>query len=181
MHMFWPCLNLSTFWLGIFKAFSEMFGTQLDPDTICALFGLTPEESRTVLPAKAYVVIAFTTLLARRLILFRWKQQAPPSFSHWVNDVMYFLKLEKIKYTLKDSLNPFSKYGGPFLTFMTPCRSPLTMNRVELIHDWMFDWFFKIHLIWLFNFLLLLCLLLFCYSLLSLFLFSYSPSVLYIL
>lgn len=131
MHMFWLCPNLSTFWLSIFKAFSKMFGTQLDPDPICALFGLTPEKSRAVLPAKAYVVIAFTTLLARRLILFRWKQQAPPSFSHWVKDVMYFLKLEKIKYTLKGSSQSFFI----FFTFMTPCRSPLTMIRVELIHD----------------------------------------------
>ena len=135
MDMFWRCPNLSTFLLSIFKAFSEMFGTQLDPDPICALFGLTPGETQIVLPAKAQVVIAFTTLHARRLILFRWKQQAPLSFSHWVNDVMYFLKLEKIKYSSKDPFNLFSKYGGPFSTFMTSFRSPLTMNKVELIHD----------------------------------------------
>lgn len=72
-----------------------MLGTRLDPDPICALFGVTAEESRAVLPTKAYVIIAFTTLLARRLIFFKWKQHTPPSFSHWVKDVMYFLKLEK--------------------------------------------------------------------------------------
>lgn len=45
MHMFWLCPNLSTFWTSIFKAFSEMFGTRLDPNPICALFGVTSEES----------------------------------------------------------------------------------------------------------------------------------------
>lgn len=90
IHMFWRCPNLSTFWKSIFKAFSELFGTQLDPDPICAHFGLTPEESQAALPTKAYVIIAFTTLLVRRLILLRWEQHASSSFSPWVKDVMYF-------------------------------------------------------------------------------------------
>lgn len=48
-----------------------MFGSRLDPNLNCALFGLTPEKSQALLPAKAHNVIAFTTLLAQRLILFK--------------------------------------------------------------------------------------------------------------
>ena len=44
IHMFWLCPNLSTFWTSIFKAFSEMIRTRLDPHPICALFGVTSEE-----------------------------------------------------------------------------------------------------------------------------------------
>ena len=125
VHMFWLCPNLSAFWTSIFKAFSEMFGSRLDPDPICALFGVMSEESRAALPTKAHVVIAFTTLLARRLILFKWKQRTPPSFSHWVKDVMYFLKLEKIKYTLKGSSQSFLKVWRPFLAYYDSLQEPL--------------------------------------------------------
>lgn len=102
-----------------------MFGTRFDPDPICALFGLTSKESRALLPIKASVVIAFTTLLARRLILLRWKQRAPPSFSHWIKDLMYFLKLEKTKYTLKGSSQTFTKIWRPFLDFFDSLQEPL--------------------------------------------------------
>lgn len=102
-----------------------MFGTRLDPNPTCALFVVTPEESRAVLPAKAHVVIALTTLLARRLILFKWKQHTPPSFSHWIKDVMYFLKLEKIKYTLKGSSQTFLKVWRPFLDYYESIQEPL--------------------------------------------------------
>ena len=44
IHMFWLCPNLSSFWVNIFNAFSEMFGTRFDPNPVCALFGLTPEQ-----------------------------------------------------------------------------------------------------------------------------------------
>lgn len=83
-HMFWLCSSLSTFWTSILKAFSEIVEIQFDPDPVCALFSLTSYESRTSLPNKAHVIMAFTTLLARRFILLRWKQQAPPFLSHWI-------------------------------------------------------------------------------------------------
>ena len=44
IHMFWLCPNLSSFWVNVFNAFSEMFGTRFDPNPVCALFGLTPEQ-----------------------------------------------------------------------------------------------------------------------------------------
>lgn len=84
-----------------------MFGIQFDPNPVCALFGLIPVEYKHILPNKAYIVIAFSTLLARRLIQLKWKQQAPPSFTKWIKDMLYFLKLEQIKYTLKGSSQTF--------------------------------------------------------------------------
>ena len=101
--------------MNVFNAFSEMFGTRINPNPVVCLFGLTPVESRDSLPNKAYVVIAFTTLLARRLILLNWKQRTPPSFSKWIKYVLYFLQLEKIKYTLKGSAQNFVKVWRPFL------------------------------------------------------------------
>ena len=94
MHMFWSCPNLTKFWSDIFNAYSKMFQKVITPNPICALFGFTPE-TRSI-RGKAYVIVAFTSLLARRLILLSWKQHTPPSFSRWIKEIMYFLKLEKI-------------------------------------------------------------------------------------
>lgn len=128
IHMFWLCPKLSSFWQDIFKAFSEMFGTQFNPNPISAVFGLIPEECRDLLPNKAYVIIAFSTLLARRLILLKWKQQAPPSFVHWIKEVLYFLKLERIKYTIKGSTQAFVKTWRPFWDYYDSLQEPLDME-----------------------------------------------------
>ncbi|KAF3839709.1 hypothetical protein F7725_018426 [Dissostichus mawsoni] len=48
--------------------------------------------------------VAFSTLLARRLILFSWKKAAPPSHKRWVEEVMSHLKLEQLKHTTRGSI-----------------------------------------------------------------------------
>lgn len=44
--------------------------------------------------------IASLTLLASRLIFLRWYSSVPPSHMAWVMEVLYHLKLEKIRLTL---------------------------------------------------------------------------------
>ena len=80
-----------------------------------SLFGIIPEG--TELPAGGHKIVAFTTLLARRLILLRWKEAVPPLVSHWIRDMLSNLKLEKIRYTLQGSEKKFLKVWKPFLTF----------------------------------------------------------------
>lgn len=96
--------------------------------TLTLFLFLIPVESRDLLPNKAYVVIAFSTLLARRLILLKWKQQAPPSFTQWIKDVLYFLKLEQIKCTLKASSQTFVKIWRPFLNYYDSLQEPLDVE-----------------------------------------------------
>lgn len=83
------------------------------PTPKCALFGLTPESCS--LQSKACVIIVFTTLIARHLILLSGKEQVSPNFFKWVRDTMYFLNLEKIRYTLKGSLQKIREIWTPFL------------------------------------------------------------------
>lgn len=127
MHMFWSCPNLGTFWVNIFDAYSRIFQTDIAPNPICALFGFTPETN--LIKGKAYVIIAFTSLIARRLILLSWKDQAPPNFARWIRDTMQFLKLEKIRYTLKGSLQNFRKIWTPFLEYYDSLQVPLNQEN----------------------------------------------------
>ena len=123
IHMFWSCPFLRTFWADIFHAYSTMFGVVIPPNPLCAIFGFT-DETRS-LKGRAHVVIAFTSLLARRLILLLWKEQTPPTFSRWIRDTMSLLKLEKIRYTLKGSIQSFERTWTPFLSYYESIQSPL--------------------------------------------------------
>lgn len=115
LHMFWTCNNLEGYWRGIFEALSTVLGVTIAPDPLTALFGLVPENMK--LPSGGSKVVAFSTLLARRLILLKWKDSMPPSVTHWIREVVSNLRLERIRYTIRGSEQKFVKVWKPFLTF----------------------------------------------------------------
>lgn len=115
LHMFWSFINLERYWRGIFEALSTVLVVPIPLNPITALFGLVPENVQ--LPVGGCKVVAFSTLLARCLILLKWKDSEPPSVAQWIREVMSNLKLEKIRYTIWKSENKFTKVWKPFLTF----------------------------------------------------------------
>lgn len=112
-HSFWSCPSLETYWSGVFKTLSEVLNISIEPNPLTAIFGISAD---TVTKIQADV-IAFTSLLARRRILFGWKSSTPPSLARWMEDIMLFLKLEKIKFTLRGSVKHFYLRWQPFITY----------------------------------------------------------------
>lgn len=111
-HMFVQCPKLQKYWAFIFKTLSEILGADLRPCPLVAIFGVP--ESVTLNPIHRET-IAFATLLARRRILLQWKSALPPSTAQWLKDLMYYLKLEKIRYTTRGSEVTFFKKWRPFI------------------------------------------------------------------
>lgn len=115
-HMFWSCRSLTSFWAKIFEAISHIGAVNVDPDPLIAVFGTAPsEEQFTTLQLNA---IAFLTLMARRLILMQWKSVKPPSFKHWVKEVLSMIPLEKLKYSRGGSKDRFIQTWTPFIEFI---------------------------------------------------------------
>ena len=108
--------NLQTFSFLSFKLFLECLNKLIAPCPSMAIFGVPPD-SLMLSKAEANCII-FSTLLARCLILFRWKDAHPPTFIHWVRDILYFLKLEKIKHSLRGSIKTYHKMWNPFLDYI---------------------------------------------------------------
>ena len=80
-----------------------------------AIFGVfVSEVSMTTNKRNAF---AFASLLARRRIVLKWKSPEPPFSSVWLNDLMLFLKLEKIKYFSRGSTDTFHKIWDPLLLY----------------------------------------------------------------
>lgn len=116
-HMFFFCPDLKDFWLGYFNIMSSVLGVNLQPCPLIAIFGI-PDPSLALNPTQKDI-IAFTSLLARRSLLLHWKSPKYPSVSRWLRDVMYFLKLEKIKYTLRGCTVKFFHKWQPFISYFT--------------------------------------------------------------
>ena len=115
LHMFWFCSGLATFWTEIFKSLSKAYNTTISPEPLLALFGapLQPLASKVT-----RTILAFTTLLARRLILLNWKHPQPPSYSSWVKEVLLTTRPEKLRFSLNGSLNLFETTWRPLLNFI---------------------------------------------------------------
>lgn len=112
-HMFWYCPTLAPFWACVFDSLSAITSANIRPSPLLALFGVLP--TGLSLPSYFAELVAFLTLLARRAILLRWKGPCPPSHSQWIKDALHFMRLEKIKYSLRFSEQKFYKIWQPFL------------------------------------------------------------------
>jgi hypothetical protein len=89
--MFFLCSKLEEFWKKIFETYKQIYGIPIDPDPLMGIFGVVPEGID--LRKDIHSVIAFTTLLARRLILFKWKRVDPPTHGSWIKEVMSYIQL----------------------------------------------------------------------------------------
>ncbi|XP_059927376.1 LINE-1 retrotransposable element ORF2 protein [Gadus macrocephalus] len=114
-HMFWSCPRLKEFWTKFFETFSSIYDKNIEPGPLAAIFGVAPGETQlTIAQRKA---IAFSSLLARRLILFNWIKAAPPTHKRWVEEVMAHLKLEHLRFTLQGNTKRYSKVWQPFISY----------------------------------------------------------------
>lgn len=72
-----------------------------------------PDTTPSVVTNRA---VTFTSLLARRLILFDWRLARPSSHGRWIKEVLYNLNLEKLRLSLKGSAKTFQSSWSPFLS-----------------------------------------------------------------
>ena len=115
-HMFFYCPVLRRFWSEYFDIMSKALGVELDVCPLVAIFGLPAQPS--TFTRGQIEILAFTSLLAKRRILLLWRSSKPPSAKSWLQDVMHFLKLEKISYTLKGNTGSFFSKWNSFLSYI---------------------------------------------------------------
>uniref|UniRef100_A0A3B5PRH3 Reverse transcriptase domain-containing protein n=1 Tax=Xiphophorus maculatus TaxID=8083 RepID=A0A3B5PRH3_XIPMA len=116
-HMFFLCPKLYNFWSNYFTIMSSVLKVNLQPCPFVAIFGIL--NPTLVLSSAQMEIVAFTSLLARRTLLLHWKSDKCPSISLWVKDMMFFLKFEKIKHTLRGSTQKFYQKWQCFLSYFS--------------------------------------------------------------
>lgn len=115
-HMFWTCSDLNRFWELVFKALSYMFGKTIDPNPMTAVFGVLPNHHG--ITSYQMNAVAFSSLLARWLILLKWKDSGPPVFIQWVREVMRCLQIEHLRYSLRGSQSKYYKTWSSFVEYV---------------------------------------------------------------
>ena len=115
-HMFWSCNSLNNFWVRVFEAISSICDRTVNPDPTVAIFGVFPSEEPFTVPQVN--AVAFITLLARRQILLLWKSVTPPSFRHWIKEVLSVIPLEKLRYNRSNLRDRYIKTWAPFIEFV---------------------------------------------------------------
>ena len=101
MHMFLLCPKLSAFWSAVFGTISTVLDKPAHLDPLSALFGFSP----TLITSKnAKQVIAYTILLARRLILLKWTHSTPPTHNKWIVEVLKCVRLERVRGAAKSGI-----------------------------------------------------------------------------
>ena len=93
---------------------------------LTAIFGVVPEEFS--ISNSHSQAIAFALLLARRLILLKWKDRSPPSHGQWVKEVMMHLKLEELRFRIRGSTKKYKKVWQPFLKHFSAIPSANLMD-----------------------------------------------------
>lgn len=111
-YMFWSCPKLTTFWMNFFDTLSRAYEHTISPNPLSAIFGISPDADLPVVLERA---LAFTSLLARRLILLNWKLPRPPTHDRWIKEVLDNLRLEKLRSSLKGTTSKSLGSWNPFL------------------------------------------------------------------
>lgn len=108
---------------------SEVVGEKILPNALSAIFGVAPPSPS--LTKSKNDVLAFATLLARRLIVIKRKSAIPPCHARWIRDTLYFLRLEKIRLSLSGGSSKFGKLWGPFLQIVKRTDFPLIPDMTD--------------------------------------------------
>ncbi len=127
--MFAFCSKLQNFWNSFFKILSHVLGVELIVCPLIAIFGV-PSRGQPLSQRQADV-IAFASLLARRRILLSWTSPQPPSISVWLKDLVFFLKLGKIKYNIRGRGESFFEKWQQFISFFNDLQI-LDVDWVEI-------------------------------------------------
>lgn len=90
-------------------------GIDIQPCPFIAIFGTPVKPGQLNLVQRE--IINFTSLIAKRRLLLQWKSPNAPSVSQWLKDTMLFLKLEKIKYTMRGCTDKFFCKWQPFISY----------------------------------------------------------------
>ncbi len=92
--------------------FWTVFGAVLSPERLTALFGVS-WISIPNLPRAQWSVLAFTTLLARCLIFFKWKHSSLSSHNSWLKETLDYIKLENSRFPLRVNSRSLRGPGAP--------------------------------------------------------------------
>ncbi len=132
LHSYALCSSLQSFWCKIFDVISKMTGQHFEPDEFLIVFGVSKHELRLSKSQQRF--LSYGLLTAKKLILTFWKNNLPPPFQLWLDELTYTLHLEHIRLCLSNRRQQFSKTWEPYIRYLgEEGRGDLEERDVEVI------------------------------------------------
>lgn len=91
---------------------SDIFEVKLETCSLLAIVGVSPDPHHL----NRHTLMLLPPFARRRILLDQTSPQ-PPSTSLWFKDIIFFLNLKKVKFTLQGSTNIFFKYCKPLIEY----------------------------------------------------------------
>ena len=117
LHSFALCPKVQEYWIEIFRTLSDVLDTQIDPDPLLIILGVSDPISNLTRPQKH--LLSYGLITAKKLILTHWKKEEAPVFKHWLNELTSTLHLERIRYLLKNREAQFDKIWLPLVRYLS--------------------------------------------------------------
>ena len=121
VHTFILCSKLASFWKGVFDTIGMAYKTTIPLDPLLAIFGVSPAPLHPICLNR---VFSFSTLLARKIILLKWKDPIAPTLLSWKYELVASIKLEKLRHSLRDSQISFESTWGPLQLLLESNMKP---------------------------------------------------------
>ncbi len=112
LQSFWTCCNLHKYWTDIFDLLSKEYKENIVPDTTIAIFGVISVPSVSSYERQG---ISVFMILAKRLILQRWKLDMVPTFDMLLRELAGIIHIEKLRFIGNDKLDIFWRIWKPVL------------------------------------------------------------------
>lgn len=112
-HLFWFCPKLFGFWSLIFDWFSKCYSRTILPNQNLAIFGCSTESLSYT--SDMQTALHLGMVVAKKLVLLNWKSTSPPTFDHWLKEMLSAIQMERLRLHKLDKQNRHESIWGLFL------------------------------------------------------------------
>ena len=133
MHLFWDCDVLKHFWDSIHALTKAVLDIEI---SLNPCFFLLNDMANFKLNPKHYRILITITYFAKKCILLFWKNERPPTFKLFIDQITHFLPLEKM------TLEKYNR-GHIFQALWLPLFSYLeNISEIWPVMEWCILWLF---------------------------------------
>lgn len=112
-HLSWFCPKLHNFCSAIFEQLSKAYSSVIQPNHDLAILGCSAETSDLLHDTQ--VALHLGMVVDKKLILLAWKSSTPPTFAHWLSEMLSVIRMERLRLHKPNKQNRFGRIWGSFL------------------------------------------------------------------
>lgn len=116
LHMFWQCHLLKSFWHSVHSFTKSVLKIEFNLNPCLYLLNDMPDLR---IDSKKCRILLIITYLAKKCILLLWKNESPPSFQLFLDQLSQLLPLEKRTLEKNNRGHIFQELWSPLFSYLS--------------------------------------------------------------